>query len=148
MRENITVGKAAEFRVASELLLRGYETYMATADSGVDLILGNGKRIQVKSAHKTRMSGDHDAWRCKSYKFSFKSWRPKDGHFIANSLDSIDFVILWAIDDSIFFIIPAEKIRGKYTVRFNPDSTKQQSEFVAYRGKWELLNSEQNGGDA
>ena len=135
MYNNIAVGKAVELRVASELLLRGFEVYLTTADSGVDLILGNGKKIQVKGSHQSTFDS-----RQPRYTFSFKAWHKKTKCYSAHELEGVDFLILWGIEDNIFFIVPAELVRGKYSVRLNPNSERSQSILLPYREKWELLN--------
>lgn len=133
---SIALGKAGELRVASELLLRGNDVYFNSADSGVDLILGSGKKIQVKVAYSSAVK---DYWECRRYVFSFKSWRKVDKHYEPHNLAGVDYVILWAINDNVFFVIPAEKIRGRLAVSLNPISTKQQSEYMLFKDKWDSL---------
>ena len=140
MQNNISLGKAGEFRVASELLLRGHEVYLATADSGVDLILGNGKRLQVKVAQLRLRDRNNPKWQCRMYTFSFKSWRRQGKHYAPHNLEGVDYIILWAKDDNVFLVIPADRVRGKYSIRFNPASRKQQSEYMLFKDRWDSLN--------
>ena len=135
MLTTISIGKAIEFRVVSELLLRGHEVYLATADSGVDLILGNGKKLQVKGSNKGAKGHSH----YERYTFSFKTWHKRGKKYTTHELEGVDFVICWAIQDNLFYIIPAELIRGKYSVRVKP-SSQSQSLLTPYQDKWELLS--------
>ena len=139
MKNNIALGKAGEFRVASELLLRGHEVFLATADSGVDLILGNGKRVQVKVSHLHLVDGHNPKWKARRYVFSFKSWRKKGKVYEPHKLEDVDYVILWAKNDDIFLIVPAEEVRGNYTIRFVPDSKRLQSKYIGFKDQWDSL---------
>lgn len=130
---NLALGKAGELRVASELLLRGYEVFETVVDSGIDLILANGKRIQIKSATRTKSYKNYT-----KYTFSFKSWRKQKKTYEPHNLEGIDFIILWAIDDNDFFVIPATQIRGKYSVTLTCHE-KEWSRFAKYRNRWNLL---------
>ena len=49
------IGLAGEFRVMSELLLRDFNPAKSYLENGADIILDNGLKLEVKSAHKTRM---------------------------------------------------------------------------------------------
>ena len=134
MLSNLSLGKAGELRVASELLIRGYEVFQTVVDSGVDLILANGKRIQVKSARRSKAYANYT-----KYTFSFKAWHNKQGNYTPHELTGIDFVILWAVDDNEFFVIPATKIRGKYSVILTCHGKRQWSLYLPYRAQWNLL---------
>lgn len=133
MTTNLSIGKAGELRVASELLIRGFEVHLSLVDYGSDLLLSDGTRIQVKAAHNL----SHNYWKYKAYTFSFKKWKNKNGHFKPHALKDIDFIILWGIDDDLFFIIPAKVIRGKYSVRVSTSSKRNQ--YSIYKDKWEIL---------
>ena len=139
MISNLALGKAGELRVASELLLRGIDVYLSIVDSGVDLRLGDGKRVQVKTAHRTKISGGKDYWKCQHYVFSFKSWRKVGKHYESHPLQDVDYVILWAIEDDDFFIVPAGEIRGSYSIHITPTSTKQQSKYMVFKDAWDSL---------
>jgi len=129
------IGRAGELRVQSELLLRGINSAMVAVDNGCDLILYNGKKIQVKTS-RLRPKG--------KYFFTFMSgtvWR-KNGHRVKTpqDLSEVDFVICWCVEDNWFFIIPTYEVtsvalgifRGKF-----PNKTK--SKYAKYLNKWELL---------
>ena len=137
MLANLALGKAGELRVASELLIRGHEVFFTLVDSGADLILGNGKRIQVKASHQKNCSLDGHYY--PRYTFSFKSWKKKAGCYEPHSLEGIDFVILWAIEHDEFFVMPTEAIRGKYSVRLQLTGVSH-SIYLGFKAKWDLLN--------
>ena len=140
MKINLAIGKAGELRVASELLLRGIDVYLPCGDFGIDLILQNGLKIQVKTANKSR----HGKYQY--YTFNFHSWRKVGKHYIPHNLEDIDFIVLWLLGTERFFIIPASQIRGKYSVRLGQvrsdyvkEHNRKESQYLKYENKWELL---------
>ena len=135
MLTNLAIGRAGDLRVASELLLRGCDVYLTLVDSGSDLVLGNGKRIQVKTARRHYFQQGRQYSR---YTFSFKSWQKKENHYKRHALENVDFVILWAVEDNTFFIIPADKIRGKYSISFAL-GRQSESGYLAFKDKWDSL---------
>ena len=133
--QNLHTGKAGELRVASELLLRGHQVYLTMVDSGIDIVLGNGKTIQVKSS-MPRSNESHISPR---YTFTFRSWK-REPH----RLDSVDFAILWAISHDTFFIIPTEILRGKITISVTPQRlhnsyNNRVNKYNRFAGQWDLL---------
>jgi hypothetical protein len=50
LRIDFALGQAGAFRVSSELLMRGMNTWLPSVDFGSDLMTGNGCRLQVKAA--------------------------------------------------------------------------------------------------
>jgi hypothetical protein len=137
MQKNLAIGKAGEYRVASELLLHGIEVFLSSVDSGTDMILSNGMRIQVKSANRVRQQRGSN---CFEYAFSFKSWRKRNRRYEPHPLSGIDFVILWAIEDDSFFIIPRKELTGKVYIRFGVNKRKT-SRYVPFLNNWTLLAS-------
>ena len=125
----LSLGKAGELRVASELLLRGHEIFLTVTDTGVDLILGDGKRLQVKTARVNKYE---------RYRFSLEAWRKKGNPPKAQPFTDIDYFICWAVNDGSFFIIPTPHIIGKIAIDINPNSTRSQ--FMVFKNNWEVLN--------
>ena len=146
MTDNMNLGKAGELRVAAELLMRGHECFLTLADSGVDIVLGSGLRLQVKSAH-ARMNPKRGE-RSRHYTFSFKRWKKRQGHYVPHPLEGVDFAVLWASDDDAFFIVPVDEIKGRYGVKLNlTENSRAGSVNTAlkrYRDAWDLL---EEGGD-
>ena len=141
------LGRAGELRVASELLLKGFDVSLMLVDGGADLILTNGNRIQVKTA-RLRETREHHERKDKTrlyyhayiYSFLFKGWKRDESgkrKQVAHKLENVDFIILWCIDDNYFFIVPIDKIRGKINLSF---SRKTQTHWICqYKNNWDLL---------
>lgn len=136
------IGKAAELRVASELLLKGFNPSLMLEISEADIILTNGIKIQVKSAHINNIG---------RYCFNFKSWKKEINgkrKFKKHDLKNIDFVILWAIEDNMFFIFSAEEVKriNSYSLGFMPNPQQRKISnyghdwFMQHKDKWDLLN--------
>lgn len=117
------VGKAAEYRVASELLLRGITPSFPAVDMGCDIILEHGIRIQVKCCQARRTRG-HSKQACyfiaPSKRIRHKNQRVVDFHDRVMS-DECDFVIAWGIEENRFWIIPAHLLDGKRDVSLGPE---------------------------
>lgn len=116
-------GQAGVYRVASELMIRGFAPCIPTADThGVDLILESGIRVQVKSACLTT-SGN---WTKALYRFSLGkvSYSTATKHFSNNTRkhsENCDLVILWGVDEHKFWIVPAYILDGKFSVALGTD---------------------------
>jgi hypothetical protein len=99
------LGKAGEYAVASQLLLRGVSVSFPAVDDGADLYAGH-LRIQVKSARKIRVR------RAGSWGYHFNigvhKWNPKKRqHFHVEARNRVDFFVFWGIDENRFWIVPA-----------------------------------------
>jgi hypothetical protein len=116
------IGLAGEFRVMSELLLRGHNPAKSYLDDGPDLILENGVRIEIKSSHRSNGHG---------YLFTLKGGARRK----RQNLDDCDFLVCWAIDDDCFFIIPKEQVPAASLGIYRCDHGK----YVIYKEKWDLL---------
>src|SRR3989304_7680124 len=86
----------------SELMLKGFNPAKTYLDFGIDLILENGKTIQVK----TSRGGVHkSAGRKPFFQYNFSCQDFKN-----NKCIKADFVVCWGIDDNLFLIIPKQEI--------------------------------------
>ena len=140
MNESMRVGKAGEYRVMSELLCKGFLPSLMPEISEADIILSNGKKIQVKSSYK-RIGG----W----YSFSFKGWKRESNgkrKQKKHELKNVDFIILWAINISDFIIIPVEivKKRDSYIINYYPERKRKsnlQDILQVHKNNWSLLDS-------
>ncbi len=135
---NNKIGLAGEFRVMSELLLRGHNPAKSYLNEGADIILENGLRVEVKSAHRL-----YQYWRGgrtkKNYLFKVRGGkRQRPLSFL-----KCDFVVFWCIDDDCFLIIPKLKITGTAVSLCNI-SNNSRSKYIQYKNKWDLL--EDNNG--
>ena len=123
------IGLAGEFRVMSELLLRGHNPAKSYLENGADLVLENGLRVEVKSTHKLPQKRSH------SYCFNF-------GNAGKKRLEDLNFnfVVCWCIDEDCFYIIPKQEIKAKtigiYTIASN------KSKYAPYKENWNLLKRE------
>ena len=131
------IGLAGEFRVMSELLLRGHNPAKSYLEEGADIVLENGKRVEVKSGHKCHSS--HRATdRGKGYRergiysFTLKG----GGRRQQQNLVHCDFIILWCIDDDCFFILPMATVNvGAISIA----NTSGDNKWMAYKNRWDLL---------
>ena len=130
-------GLAGEFRVMSELLLRGHNPAKSYLEDGADIILQNGTRIEVKSAHLKPITNSPN------YGFTFQ-----DGHQRPSSkLGRFDFAICWCIEDDVFFIIPSAVIFKSGKFGFGVSSLRSYSgKYASYKGNWDLLSEETKDG--
>lgn len=105
-------GKAGEYRVMSELLLRGHCPAMPPVDNGADIMLENGMRIQVKSSHLNRKK--HPSYPLGLYRFTLMETGSgaKYQNVVRDWTKRCDFIVLWCIDEDRFFVVPAMKDRG------------------------------------
>lgn len=128
MKSNVT-GLAGEFRVMSELLLRGHNSAKSYLEDGADVLLENGLRIEIKSAHKLPQK------RTNAYLFDL---RRGYGH-LSNALECCDYLICWCIDDHLFYIVPSEMILPAMALAIYANSSKSKSKYASYKEAWNLL---------
>jgi len=108
----ILQGQAGVHRVASELMMRGHHVCFPAADThGVDLMLESGIKIQVKTANL----GFYERTPNGAYWFQFgktvfASATGKLRKEKRNYSSQCDFVVLYGIDDSKFWIVPANEV--------------------------------------
>jgi len=126
------IGKAGEYRVTSELLLRGYNPSTRIVDDGVDIVLDNQKTIQVKTVTMSHrgfytVSFANTAWR--------KGIQSKKGSSLL-----ADYVVIWVVPKNDFYILPAALINGKMSISVGGKNGQLYTEYI---NKWELLNEEE-----
>ena len=122
------IGLAGELRVMSELFLRGHNPAKSYLDNGIDLILEDGTKIQVKSSHR---SNYHKRGYMR-YCFSFRGFGKND------DLNKFDYAILWCIDEDVFYILkPDEIIYQSLTI--SDVGKKANNRLTPYRENWDTL---------
>ena len=131
-RDTSYIGLAGEFRVMSELFLKGHNPAKSYLENGADLILENGKRIEIKSAHRVNYRKKKIKKPC--YLFSFRG-----GHRGGKVIKDFDFVICWCIDDDLFYIIPVKEINGT-AVQMTDTSINARHKYNLFRENWKLLD--------
>lgn len=122
---NIAQGQLAVYRVVSELIARGHAPYLPVVDSGIDILLGSGIRLQVKS---TQRPTQH--WRqAGAWSFTLRaSQRIVKQKYVKSATRQfsreVDFVILHGIEGNRFWIVPAHILDKRTGVMFK-DGHKQ-----------------------
>jgi hypothetical protein len=106
----LMIGQAGTFRVASNLLLRGHVPSFPSVDTGVDILLDNGLRIQVKS----RSLMEHPGYPEGAYPFSMKE-NNRNGKRDWTGI--VDFLIFWGINEDRYFIVPASEASYNFWIR-------------------------------
>lgn len=129
---NTAIGLAGEFRVMSELLLRGYNPAKSYMDNGVDIILENGNKIQVKTATKKLKNN-----RSSGYRFNLTRGEKK------KKLDFslFDFLICAIPSENAFFIIPSNEIKDKTGMVFTMNDN-MKTKYNKYLNNWKVLIKE------
>ena len=126
------VGTAGELRVMSELLLRGFNPAKSYLDNGVDIILEDGRRIQVKTAMKqSERKNGHLA-----YNFSLEHLWHKEK---AELSKTVDFLICVVPAENLFFIIPTRDWHPLHALFI---SVNGRSKYNKFRNNWQLLKEE------
>jgi hypothetical protein len=137
--EKLFLGKAGEFRVMSELLLRGFEPAISSVDIGTDIILSNGIKIQVKTSSVIfNAIGSRQINPTKYFTFNLCRGQLKN-------IDEInkfcDFFICWVVLTNDFYIIPVgELIKSNVCIPIDRDNPWEK-----YKNNWELLRRITNG---
>lgn len=119
-------GQAGVYRVASELMLRGFNPKFPAVDCGADLEIEGGIRIQVKAAH-LRTQG-YAAYPQGAYWFKLARGpvahgnhgvRPRSPRIFSRDCE---FVVFWGIEQHRFWIVPAPILDGRHLVVLGPDT--------------------------
>lgn len=133
------VGLAGELRVMSELLLRGHNPAKSYLNEGPDLVLENGYRVEVKTARRKVKKATPRQRAVDVYRFSCSDTRERRGQW-SGSLKGCAFVVLWCIEDDVFYVVPIRKILD-YHLRFELTdvSSTARHHFAACRDAWHLL---------
>lgn len=112
----LMIGQAMVFRVAAELLLRGHVPSFPSVDSGVDILIDNGLRIQVKG--RTLTMG-HPNYPGGVYNFSTKE-NNRQGKWGERKRDwskVCDFIIYVGINEGRYFIVPSARHGVSFWIR-------------------------------
>ena len=142
MSQNLELGKAGELRIASELLIRGHRASLSLVDSGIDMILDTGIKIQVKTARRHVILCKDGKGRPRYFFNCQHQNKPR-----ISSLKNADFLILWCVEDDEFFIIPTNIIEKKTNIAISclgGPNTSIGKKYLEYKNKWNLLQA--NGG--
>ena len=134
---NGQIGIAGELRVMSELLLRGFNPAKSYLDHGIDIILDNGKRIQVKTAR--RFSRKDRKSHSTYYHFVTRPWDYQRRTKGRERMSEVDIVICWCIEDNTYYVIPAHELKERQGFELFPGSVNSRSKYEQYRENWETI---------
>ncbi len=136
MISNQELGVAGELRVMSELILRGYNPAKSHIDNGVDIILGDGIRIQIKTTNSIGLTiGSRQITPTRGYKFNLKKGNRKNKTLVS---EYADFLICVVLSESLFFIMPSKDLTGIGIISI-PVNTDSSSKYYKYLNNWEVL---------
>jgi hypothetical protein len=138
------LGQAGVYRVASELALRKMEVYFPSVDVGIDLLTGNGKRLQIKTATlRDRLTG-------RGYYISL-GWGQRGSNQRAvrrarKYSEEVDLVVIWGVDEDRFWIAPATIFDSGQCLLLRPGRTEPANNATGfakavytYEDRWDLI---------
>ncbi len=152
-------GQAGVYAVASRLCLLGHVPFFPGVDQGVDLVIENGLRLQVKVASLTYPQcgkGPNKNYLGGAYGFNLRRgvWE-KEGNRMSRKDsrrydDVADFFVLWGMDENRFWIVPTslknrviwfgrgDHPNGSNNVTYT--SAIKQARCLQYENRWDLLD--------
>lgn len=151
----LRVGQAGVYRILSELMLRGMNAYLPVVDVGVDLILENNLRIQIKAANlrtqtmKNRKDkvpyeyGPAYFWSLNSSQLGAKHKYVKRPNKYSSQ---VDYMVLWGIDEDRFWIIPSKILDEAGIIALFPKDhnktlkSRRNKEIYTYEDRWDLIS--------
>jgi hypothetical protein len=144
--KNMEIGKAAELRVASELLLRGCRVLLSIVDTGIDLVTEKGQNVQIKCASASSCKPSKPKNR---YVFSFRRWvvhkKGERKQVLSGAEETVDFVVLWCLQNNFFFVLPKGAMKNTRTLNIYFNHGIKPAWLIPYKDNWSLITE---GGDA
>ena len=125
------------------------KVFSSKLDHGVDLMLENGTKIQVKSAHLYHNKHTNGNY----YHFSLREWFiGKNSERKRCEHEDFDFYIFWCIEVDSFFIVPFNELGDRSGIDLYPASIgssangktkypRARSKFNIYKSRWDLLTN-------
>jgi hypothetical protein len=146
-QQSAFTGAAGQYAVASRLSLMNHTVYFPSVDEGVDIVLGNGLRLQVKCGryhNDPRTSGRYHILA----PGRVKRYHKGEHRDVRRSYAGVvDFVIYWAIEENRFFVFPAAKLTIGVWIPSKLDTFKQMGKnslsvrlIREYEEAWNLLD--------
>lgn len=148
----IRTGKAGEYRVMSELIMRGYSPALIAVDDGIDIILSDGRGIGVKATAKAHIDKKSYSYRYKitlnPHQLRYKDGKPARVKNIRKY--KVDYFIVWLMDKDEFYIFPISAVKDTSMINLTasmPDEEriykrepkKSKSKYEQYKNAWHLL---------
>jgi hypothetical protein len=166
-RRAILQGQAGVYAVASQLCLRGMNPMFPAMDDGVDIVISNGIRLQVKTSrlqHRNQFSPGNDGSRggriavyrtVGRYGFGLRrgEWLPAQKKYtrVKKGYGQVaDFFVLWGIDEDRFWIVPTsiknraiwftalDYPNGSNNASYTDELKRQRN--ADYENRWDLLD--------
>jgi hypothetical protein len=123
-QQSAFTGAAGVYAVASRLSLMNHTVYIPSVDEGVDIMLGNGLRLQVKCGryhNDPRTSGRYHILA----PGRVKKYHKGENRDVRRSYAGVvDFVIYWAIEENRFFVFPAAALTSGVWIPSKIDTFK------------------------
>jgi hypothetical protein len=151
----VLTGKAGEYAVAAQLLLRSVVPAFLAVDTGVDLLATpSGCRIQVKAVHLCTTAAIVRKNTEGVYRFSFPQhyFRTTANRGPVNAIrhkrrqfeEYCDVVVLWGIDQNRFWVVPAKLLTGLQGIDLGPNNERSFSKDVPEMREMVKLGYEQS----
>ncbi len=138
MNNNLVKGKIGELKVLDKLLELGHIPSVPIVDMGFDIILENGKRLQVKTSKKR--SNKTRGYAYPVYIFNTwcgrKKYRGIENKRWKLNKNECDYLVCYAIEDNRFYIIPIEEIT---TINNLIVSLGDNHKYSKYLDAWRFL---------
>ncbi len=110
LSKNLQTGKAGEHLVCTDLILQGYNAFLADQGLPFDVVVekdGILKRVQVKSTLSLKSAGDRKF----VYVFNLRLGPHKTTHL--GKLKEFDFIAFVALDTKKVAYLPVSAVKGK-----------------------------------
>ena len=145
-------GMAGVFAVCEQLCRSGHTPFTPSVDFGVDIMLDNGLKLQVKSSQARLHPGYSQGVYCFDVR---KGWTRKKGQIIShaysdrNYAESCDFFVFYGVHERRFFIVPVGIVgnrsiwiptRGNFQCKRTKQTNCIAKEIVKFEDAWHLLD--------
>lgn len=149
-KDGMWIGMAGVYAVASKLCLRGQTPCFPAVDVGVDLVLDNGVKLQVKAGNFRTHPAYPNGVYCIDAIRSLRVVKGRRVYGERSYKGTCDFLIFWAIPENRFFVIPVGELSKavwlptKQGLAASPRKPKKESvaRILAYEDAWHLLDVE------
>ena len=140
-------GQAGVYAVCAQLCLRGLTPCMPAVDDGVDLMLTNGLKLQIKSGMLRTQPGFPFGAYCFDVR---KGWKRKGKEIITNLRERTyegiaDFVVFFGVDEQRFFVIPPSELNQSYWIPSKAQTQRRllrqrNLKILGFEDAWHLLD--------
>ena len=124
-------GRAGEYAVTAQLLIRGINVYSPAVDDGADLLCANGCRVQVKTAHLLTFASHAMSYPEGVYKFYFPAFKNVAMNSRASRRaprvplrERCDVVVMWGIEENRFWVVPVDILKNTQAIHVGPSKKR------------------------